>query len=120
MVKEVFIRSLLLSSAMALAGALWTALHTFVDIHARMQTNGQAIYAEVAEGGSERARREASEMLRFAEEPRSFGEIVWQSMSYGSFWVVFLPIFVGLFAVVFLGVYFTLLWRKRHRLLEDD
>jgi hypothetical protein len=120
MVRRIFIRSLSIAAAVALAGGLWVALHTYVGLHARMQTNGAEIYTQVTDGGSELARREVAEMLRFAEEPRSFGEIVRQSMGYGSFWALFLPVFVALFALAFLGVYFTLLWRERHRLLDDD
>ena len=120
MVRHIFIRSLMIAAAIGLAGGLWVTLHSYAEIHASMQSHGEHIYARVEASGSERARAEASQMLRFAEEPRSFFEVMRQSMSYGSFWAVFLPLFVALFVVAFLIVYLTLVWRQRHRLLDED
>ena len=118
--KRIFLRALLIGAAAGLALGLWIALDSYADIHQRMQSEGPAIYAQIAASGNEMAQREAAEMLRFAEQRRSFAEITLQSMGYASFWVVFLPIFLLFFLVTFLTAYVTLMWQERHRLLEDD
>ena len=119
LMKAIFLRSLLIGTVVGLIAGLWLAFDSYAQLHYAMQDRGSEIYQAVSQGNMV-ARQEAETMLAFAQQPRSFMEIMFQSTTYTSFWVLFAQFFIVFFLVGFLAFYGIASWKKRHEILNED